>query len=64
MYLHDTYSVYDETTSIIIAANFRRVKCAFGKKVLCNGSRMRTTIQYVVIKPDSRPDSTAIRDHI
>ena len=26
-------------------------------------SRMRTTIHYVVIKPDSRPDGTAIRDH-
>ena len=32
-------------------------------KVLCDGSRMRTTIHYVVIKPDSRPDGTAIRDH-
>ena len=31
--------------------------------VLCDGSRMRTTIHYVVIKPDSRPDGTAIRDH-
>ena len=32
-------------------------------KVLCDGSRMRTTIHYVVIKPDSRPDGTAIWDH-
>ena len=32
-------------------------------KVLCDGSRMRTTIYYVVIKPDSRPDGTVIRDH-
>ena len=32
-------------------------------KVLCDGSRMRTTIHYVVIKPDSRPDGTTIRDH-
>ena len=33
-------------------------------KVLCDGSRMCTTIHYVVIKPDSRPDGTAIRDHV
>ena len=44
------------------------VSCAGGDsipyilKVLCDGSRMRTTIHYVVIKPDSRPDGTAIRD--
>ena len=31
--------------------------------MLCDGSRMRTTIHYVVVKPDSRPDGTAIRDH-
>ena len=24
---------------------------------------MRTTIHYVVVKPDSRPDGTAIRNH-
>ena len=33
-------------------------------KELCDGSRMRTTIHYVVIKPDSRSDGTAFWDHV
>ena len=31
-------------------------------KVLCDRSRMHTMIHYVIIKPDSRPDGTAIRE--
>ena len=28
--------------------------------MLCDGSRMRTTIHYVIIEPDSRPDGIGI----